>query len=77
MNENIKQTINEFASYYSDYNHVSLEQAHRDFEDYGVIDYIIRWSYLISHGSPHLIARRLTGIVQDKKRLRASVGISV
>jgi hypothetical protein len=77
MDESIKRTIDEFASYYSDYNRVSLELSHRDFEDYGVVDYIIRWSYLISHGSPRLIARRLTGIVQDKKKLRASVGISV
>jgi len=75
MAEEIRSAINAFAQFYGEYNSMTEAEALRDFEEYGVIDYILRWHYLLGHARKEQIAKRLTDIVQKKKSLRHAYGL--
>jgi hypothetical protein len=70
MNSKAKIIIDRFVSIYAEYNSMDLKQAMCEFEDYGLIDYVLKWHYVIGHAHPEQIAKRLNGMVANKKNIR-------
>jgi protein-disulfide isomerase len=70
-----QKSINKFIGYYADYCGKSIEEAKAEMDQFGALDYALKWYPLLGHGKPEQIARRLNSIVEENKQRRIAYGM--
>jgi hypothetical protein len=66
----VNSLIDEFVSNYAKFKGLTLEEAEKTLQEFGAMDFMLRWFPILGHASPEQVSERLDKFVTNKKELR-------